>query len=1051
MPPDQVLSPSSLLLLSVMGWRGERISRRMIYSSMVNLPQSAFSTSHFPRISIGSSPHIFDFSCLDISPNYTLLDVRLPDPAVLVDISKGSNDPVCGTSYSGRCATIGYAGTERLEKDDVQIVVEAGQYDETQAFSIGEKKVKVSSFGDFHPIVHISPPNSEGAFMTKKGGSLSLSYFVFVPSRFASFMKQSGGSPSIASCVFRGEEDVGEIGSNVVEVRGVSFAHLRRSLQQAPLSIESCSGSLTHSGLLFKDCVGTEASSLFVDAASTCSLSSPLPSSLSITESPRSSVGGDTTTEHIHLPASIVVDGVNGKDESLCWASASGIRMVDFDENRNDELRHSAAGWEDNRNCWRRRGSVDFGIFSTIFPPFDVVGNCLISTSGSGSVLRSSSSGKVNIEGTSFSSCSSSGDGGVLFVSRGSDAVSPFFKHPFQSTDSDRHVHSSGVDHTHCGLLALHCSSLAHSKQLFGSTKTVVLDSDVTQTTPLVSAASEWTLAAIELFDLILEGDGQIVVNNVASSLSLSSLSVHLADLTEDRTAELVTSVNTCFSEWKKPVDCEHRSQKWEAWRVAVFHPTRGDEHGLLECPHFSASTKSLTLTTEDEAATNDKKDFPMDCEHDRDPVNVDPEELFRDKNMRNSEKRNDDKIFTHRDSASQTQRRATKMEEQRRGFGKGQISFELDSVFVCSTTPLSDLTVSLDIKPSNNPKTVRDAIDKNDGLDKKAQSLWIIKIIALDEFDEVVFPEEFNIIAGAGQSNTGPKKPNLTMSVPSGGDSDAKMKKVPQAFQKRKFQLTRILQVRRVSSISPSFSLLLPLLLDTGVANCGEYSAGTTCGVGCDAHSRRAVSAVSERKKGGLGRWTVSSTSSLPSNDESGLTFLFFSEISPSFPLASTPVQPEVCLLLHSPSSPTLSTDAVSIQTTLHLALSRSLRTQTNPTRSRLQRPPNLSATMTLLHSASTKQGAWSLPIHSRPLRPLPSILAVAPLPIHSAPQQCSLVFLLLTQFWSCLMVAERGGMGERLYRRAVFPRLLCFCLFPPCSLIFSTQLRTRWRRVDV
>ncbi|KAK2949905.1 hypothetical protein BLNAU_15134 [Blattamonas nauphoetae] len=265
--------------------------------------------------------------------------------------------------------------------------------------------------------------------------------------------------------------------------------------------------------------------------------------------------------------------------------------------------------------------------------------------------------------------------------------------------------------------------------------------------------------------------------------------------------------------------------------------------------------------------------------------------------------------IIIVRDSASQTQHRATKMEEQRREFRKGQTSFELDSIFVCSTSPLSDLTV------------------------------------APDEFDEVVFPEEFNRISDAGQGSTA--------TLP----------------QKK-----------------------LPLLLDTGVANCGESSVDTTCGVGCDTHSRRAISAMSEWKKGGLGRWTVSSTSSLPSNDESGLTFLFFSEISPSFPLASAPVQPEVCLLLHSPSSPTLSTDAVSIQTTLHLALFRSLRTQTNPTRSRLQHPPpNLRTTTTLLYSAPTKQGPRSLPIHSRPLRSLPSILAVAPLPTPSAPNSAS------------------------------------------------------------
>ncbi|KAK2941712.1 hypothetical protein BLNAU_23374 [Blattamonas nauphoetae] len=122
-----------------------------------------------------------------------------------------------------------------------------------------------------------------------------------------------------------------------------------------------------------------------------------------------------------------------------------------------------------------------------------------------------------------------------------------------------------------------------------------------------------------------------------------------------------------------------------------------------------------------------------------------------------------------------------------------------------------------------------------------------------------------------------------------------------------------------------------------------------------------------------------------------------------------------------------------------------------TNPTRSRLQHLPNLRATTTLLYSAPTKQGARSLPIHSRPLHPLPSILAVAHNPTPSAPQQRSLIFPLLPQLWSCLMEAERGGMGERLYRRAVFPRLLCFCLFPPCSLFFSTQLRNRWERVDV
>ncbi|KAK2961177.1 hypothetical protein BLNAU_3945 [Blattamonas nauphoetae] len=188
-----------------------------------------------------------------------------------------------------------------------------------------------------------------------------------------------------------------------------------------------------------------------------------------------------------------------------------------------------------------------------------------------------------------------------------------------------------------------------------------------------------------------------------------------------------------------------------------------------------------------------------------------------------------DDEIFTHRvqrdlehemrigsiilvrNSASQTQHRTTQMEEQRREFRKGQTGFELDSIFVCSASPLSDLGVSLDVKTSNHPKTVRDAIDKNDGLDEIAQSLWTIKVIVPDEFDEVVFPKEFNSISGAEQGSTGPKKPNLTISVPSGGDSDDKTKKVSRAFQKQKFQLTQILQLltARIKDVTDTATLL--------------------------------------------------------------------------------------------------------------------------------------------------------------------------------------------------------------------------------------------------
>ncbi|KAK2962048.1 hypothetical protein BLNAU_3104 [Blattamonas nauphoetae] len=102
-----------------------------------------------------------------------------------------------------------------------------------------------------------------------------------------------------------------------------------------------------------------------------------------------------------------------------------------------------------------------------------------------------------------------------------------------------------------------------------------------------------------------------------------------------------------------------------------------------------------------------------------------------------------------------------------------------------------------------------------------------------------------------------------------------------------------------------------------------------------------------------------------------------------------------------------------------------------TNPTRSRLQHPPpNLRTTTTLLYSAPTKQGPCSLPIHSRPLRSLPSILAVAPLPTPSAPNNAASSFssfpnsghfphLLHTtpksmEACGCLMLKENGSPND-------------------------------------
>ncbi|KAK2941710.1 hypothetical protein BLNAU_23372 [Blattamonas nauphoetae] len=80
-------------------------------------------------------------------------------------------------------------------------------------------------------------------------------------------------------------------------------------------------------------------------------------------------------------------------------------------------------------------------------------------------------------------------------------------------------------------------------------------------------------------------------------------------------------------------------------------------------------------------------------------------------------------------------------MEAQRSDFRKGKTCFELESIFVYSASPLSDVNVALDNQDHRAGRVRRCCV-----------------------------PEEFNIVVGAVQGNTGPKKPNLTTSVPSGG-----------------------------------------------------------------------------------------------------------------------------------------------------------------------------------------------------------------------------------------------------------------------------------------
>ncbi|KAK2947194.1 hypothetical protein BLNAU_17899 [Blattamonas nauphoetae] len=141
-------------------------------------------------------------------------------------------------------------------------------------------------------------------------------------------------------------------------------------------------------------------------------------------------------------------------------------------------------------------------------------------------------------------------------------------------------------------------------------------------------------------------------------------------------------------------------------------------------------------------------------------------------------------------------------MEAQRSDFRKGKTCFELESIFVYSASPLSDVNVALDNQDHRAGRVRRGCVPRRVQHRRRrcARQHW---------------SEE--------------TEPHHVCSI--WWDSDAKMKRKKLPFPS--IYLLDLYRVHRVSSISPSFSFLLPLLLDTGVANCGESSADTTCGVG--------------------------------------------------------------------------------------------------------------------------------------------------------------------------------------------------------------------------
>ncbi|KAK2954118.1 hypothetical protein BLNAU_10935 [Blattamonas nauphoetae] len=213
-----------------------------------------------------------------------------------------------------------------------------------------------------------------------------------------------------------------------------------------------------------------------------------------------------------------------------------------------------------------------------------------VCSSGNGGVMKVvlTGTGTFTVTGTTtFSSCSASGDGNLIHLTRtdlvsflkgsgtgpldairpnttsgvvftsdvheefwgiDTNAVSPssgsllFYWYP-HTTGSVR-VASSGTDHPNCGLVELPCSSLSHSMNVMKTTKSVVMQSDMPLATSLASIDTTWTLSRSGTEKLTLSVNGGILVGQPTTHLTLSSLVMKCGTMAVDRTSALICVTN---------------------------------------------------------------------------------------------------------------------------------------------------------------------------------------------------------------------------------------------------------------------------------------------------------------------------------------------------------------------------------------------------------------------------------------------------------------------------------------------------------------------------
>ncbi|KAK2961244.1 hypothetical protein BLNAU_3690 [Blattamonas nauphoetae] len=315
------------------------------------------------------------------------------------------------------------------------------------------------------------------------------------------------------------EEESRQMKQAVVQSVSMSVATLSRLLstsQEAALSITSCD-TLALSGLLFENCAGQSASSLFIDSSSSVSLTTPIASSFSVCSSPRSSVNGDISTVFLPHAASITIDSCQclntnstlqegtTSESTLSITSKKTITVTGLGSARSlmgmQSTAQSFAHLTDGSLLLTSLGFTEtasqIGV-SRQKSFFDVKGGSLrpesvefvpLSFSGTSSFVKMSGASTLSLKSVSFLSMKYEASGDVVMKSVSISTAGMTGSHEEFLEGQDVGIVISDDwtrfwDHGKCGQERLPCSSLDFAFSLLTHTKTEIsLGSNITLST----------------------------------------------------------------------------------------------------------------------------------------------------------------------------------------------------------------------------------------------------------------------------------------------------------------------------------------------------------------------------------------------------------------------------------------------------------------------------------------------------------------------------------------------------------------------------------------